>query len=59
MTVKIARTCDNPTCGRYIENPHKTYFHLTQYKYVSIDTDDNGPWDFCSAACLEAWAEFR
>lgn len=56
MTIKATRTCDNATCGRYIEGARKNYYYLTQYKYVVFELDDNGPWDFCSAECLESWA---
>lgn len=60
MSVKSTRMCDNPSCGRIIEkywNAH--YFHVDEIKPVMTEPGDNGPWDFCSAECLETWAGTR
>lgn len=60
MSTKTTRMCDNPSCGRYIEGHYGgIFFHVVEHKPIKLEPGDNGPWDFCSAECLETWAGMR
>lgn len=58
MTVKTETTCDNTNCGCLIGN-YSTNYKVYENKRFKTEPGDNGPWDFCSLACLESWAVQR